>query len=325
VLFEYISIERIRTLSIIAPRNQKTSLISLPNYSVTSYRFTHKISQIQKSTFANDGNRLQLWHVKTIYKQALLLIFLFVAAGTIFGERYLELSLVAYAMIGIVLTYMIRMGEVLDARMTATFGFFALLHWMRPVNEKVTELLQANVDGTYFIGPILLFTLALILFPSIRASIDWWKIDNFDRKTNIQLMLAILLGCGAMYIYVIYNQESLARFIGMLPQGSLLKILFLGIVFSLLNAVVEEYIIRGMVWNGLSKIFSNTLAINLIQASMFGASHYFGLPGGITGVALVFFWSLIMGHFRIKSGGIITVIIAHFALNLFEYFILYSF
>lgn len=237
----------------------------------------------------------------------------------------MEMSTVLYVTIGLVLTYMIRMGEVLNPRLSVTFGFFALLHWMRPVNEKVAEVLQANVHGTYFLIPILIYSGLVMAFPYFRRSIDWWKIDDVNPILIRQTIIAVALGCGLMYLYIVNNQESLARFIGMLPTGSLFKILSLGIAFALLNAVAEEYIIRGMFWNGLAKIISNQNTINWIQAAFFGLSHYFGLPGGIYGVVMVFFWSLIMGHFRIKTGGIILVIVAHFVLNLFQYFVLYGF
>ncbi len=263
--------------------------------------------------------------MKNNYQKAFLLIFLLVGTAMIFTERYVEMSMLTYITVGIVLTYMIRMGEVLDKRMSVTFGFFALLHWMRPANDYIANLLGANVDGTYFIFPILIFTALLIALPSLRKDVDWWKVDLLSNQILVQAGVAIVLGCGVMMLYIHFNQESLARFIDMLPTGGLLKIVLLGVAFALLNAVVEEYIIRGMVWNGLAKTFSKPQLITLIQAALFGLSHYWGLPGGLMGVLMVFIWSLAMGYFRIKTGGLIIVIVAHFALNLFQYFVLYAY
>ena len=254
-----------------------------------------------------------------------MLIFLIVGTAMIFAERYVEMSTILYVTIGLVLTYMIRMGELMNARLSVTFGFFALLHWMRPVNEKVTDLLLADVSGTYFLVPIILFSGLILVSPYVREALDWWQIDQMNRALMVQAMVAVAVGCGLMYFYTLNDQESLNRFIEMLPKGGLFKILALGIAFSLLNAVVEEYIIRGMFWNGLSKIISSPLTVNLAQASLFAISHYFRLPGGLIGVLMVFMWSFVMGHFRIKSGGILLVTLCHFALNLFQYFILYTF
>lgn len=109
----------------------------------------------------------------------------------------------------------------------------------------------------------------------------------------------------------------------MLPEGSFIFIIAMGIAYALLNAVVEEYIFRGMIWNGLEKIMTNKSLVIFTQAAIFGITHYWGLPGGISGVVLIFTWSLYLGYVRQKTGGILGVIGLHFGANLLQYFMLF--
>ena len=98
-----------------------------------------------------------------------------------------------------------------------------------------------------------------------------------------------------------------------------------GVLFALFNSFVEEFMTRGMLCNGIEKIIINKNIIILIQAIIFGISHFYGFPGGFLGITMVFFWSLILGIIRYKTKGLVGVIIAHFFADLSIYFILYAY
>jgi membrane protease YdiL (CAAX protease family) len=69
------------------------------------------------------------------------------------------------------------------------------------------------------------------------------------------------------------------------------------IFLALLNAICEEFACRGF-WRYELELTANCtkLQSNMVQGIIFGLWHYFGIPGGWTGVALTTVYGWIMGY-----------------------------
>lgn len=256
-------------------------------------------------------------------KIGLFLMLLVLSAVESF-DRYMDFSGSTYWIIAAGLLALTFIGWRMKAEIAFTFFFFALLHLCRPLNVWFTELLGANFNGTYYLIPSVLFIALILIVPGVKRTIGWWQKEQISLSLLGQMTVAILLGSGAMYWYLVENPEYLDRFIQMLPEGSLGYLILMGVAFAGLNAAVEELIFRGMLWNGLEKIQFSMDWIIVIQAVIFGLSHFWGLPGGWTGVLMTFVMALFFGYVRVKTGGILGVILVHFGLNLAQYFMLLS-
>lgn len=258
-------------------------------------------------------------------KHCVLLLFTILLAGLGSVERYFELNQLAFWGIGSGLILMGGITYYLKREFNPTIIFFVILHFSRYLNEWFTQLIGANFNGTYFLIPVVLYTLVIHFFPKVKSTIGWWHKEVINRKLIFHMLLAVGISGIGMFIYLKVNTSSIDRFIGMLPEGSFIFIIAMGIAYALLNAVVEEYIFRGMIWNGLEKIMTNRSLVIFTQAAIFGITHYWGLPGGVSGVVLIFTWSLYLGYVRQKTGGILGVIGLHFGANLLQYFMLFLF
>lgn len=254
-----------------------------------------------------------------------LLLILLIFSGVESFDRYVEYTNDQFWLLSGGLLILALIARRLRKIIFPTLLFFLLLHIFRPVNLWFTDIIGANFNGTYYLLPCLSFIGLILLVPSIKSTIDWWRKESFSKTLIIQMILAVVLGSVAMFIYLKANPNSLDRFVGMLPDGSILMIVLMGVLYAGLNASVEELIFRGMVWNGLEKIMPGSWLIGFSQAAIFGLSHYWGLPGGWSGVLMTFVLSLFLGYVRIKSGGILGCILVHFGLNLSQYFMLYWF
>ena len=256
----------------------------------------------------------------------LLLLFLLIASFIEAGQRYLSIfqehfwSILAGLLLICLLTFKLKKP------LFWTMAFFTIIHFTLFVNKALVGYLGIDFNGTYFLIPTLVFTLMIVFVPQVKQTINWWRIDKLTEPLIWQMIIAWALGSIGMFLYLSsVEPHQLERFLDMLPSGSWLTIAFGGIAFALLNAAVEEYIIRGMIWNGLEMIIHNPYILILTQAIIFGLSHYFGLPGGVSGVLMVFTWSLFLGYVRWKSEGLLTVIALHFGANLAQFFMLYAF
>lgn len=208
----------------------------------------------------------------------------------------------------------------------STILFFTLIHASVPINDKLTEITGIGFPGTYYLFPILVFSLLILISPKIRKTIGWWRKNTFDKTTILVIILLSIVSGASLYLWgkFIALDADLRIFLNKMPDVSLLFVIINGIGFAILNSIAEEFLSRGMLWNGLEKITDNNRIIVITQAVIFGVFHYHGFPGGLTGVILVIFWSVALGIIRIRTKGLAGVVIGHFSADLSIYFILYS-
>ena len=87
-------------------------------------------------------------------------------------------------------------------------------------------------------------------------------------------------------------------------------------VLSLVNAIVEETVFRGIIQTELSTIFNIYIAI-FLQAFLFAAFHYAGgFPNGVAGFAMTFVYACALGVMRFKVKGLLAPIITHWMADL---------
>jgi membrane protease YdiL (CAAX protease family) len=84
------------------------------------------------------------------------------------------------------------------------------------------------------------------------------------------------------------------------------------ILFSMLNAAIEEAAFRGILLAALDATLGPGVRAVILQAFPFGAIHlYVGFPRGAVGVALAFAYGIALGALRRTSGGLLAPWIAH--------------
>ncbi|WP_420075022.1 type II CAAX prenyl endopeptidase Rce1 family protein [Yersinia sp. 2542 StPb PI] len=70
----------------------------------------------------------------------------------------------------------------------------------------------------------------------------------------------------------------------MIPHLSLWIIISAGVAFYCINAAVEKWVFRGILFKELSSERVSTEWVILLQAISFGCLHWQGIPGGKAGV-----------------------------------------
>ncbi len=104
---------------------------------------------------------------------------------------------------------------------------------------------------------------------------------------------------------VIYLQHS------NLAYEHLALVLPLSLLFALINSFVEESITRLGVVVSLKELLPDHL-IALISGGLFGMVHYWGTPGGVSGVFLAFFLGWLLAKSILETKGIFGAWLIHF-------------
>lgn len=259
-----------------------------------------------------------------ILKQIFSFIVFLIGISPVFVLSIFGFDLKTFLILSIILAGLTIYCFILNKELFPSILFFTIVHVLRPVNFKFTKIIGLNFPGTFFLIPIIIFTILILVFPQIRKNINWWTKDTIDKKTIIIIIGLSLISGIFLYIWAKWIAYDLSKYTKNLPNVSWIWIIIYGVVFALFNSIAEEYLSRGMLCNGLEKILRNKIAIIIIQAVIFGVFHYHGFPGGMIGMIMVFVWSVVLGVIRYRTNGLIGVLIGHFFADFTIYFILYA-
>lgn len=126
------------------------------------------------------------------------------------------------------------------------------------------------------------------------------------------IALIAVIAATALIGWVVLLEPDLSRLSGLLPQWPLLGLVAAGAGFSIVNAMLEEIVWRGVLQNWLMSFMSPPAAV-VVQAASFGAAHYNGFPSGFAGMGLAAIWGAMIGALAVRSGGLAAPVVAHIA------------
>jgi hypothetical protein len=148
--------------------------------------------------------------------------------------------------------------------------------------------------------------------PWLRGTTTWARWGSFDATVRFLCVAACLLAAVALLSWYLLLHPNVAdivkAFVPDLPLGLLIVG---GLIFSMVNAAVEEGAYRGVILHALDTSLGPGFAALLLQALAFGAVHIGGFPRGWLGVGLACIYGLFMGVIRRRAGGMFAPWIAH--------------
>ncbi|MBK5305034.1 MULTISPECIES: CPBP family intramembrane glutamic endopeptidase [Gammaproteobacteria] len=150
-----------------------------------------------------------------------------------------------------------------------------------------------------------------------KAGFKWWPGKEEWRASTWSYSI-LGAGCATLGLFVWYSIVSpdFSRFTAMIPHLSWWIIIPAGVAFYCINAAVEEWIFRGILFKELSFSGVSIGWIILFQAVSFGCLHWQGIPGGKAGVLLSGLYGVVQGWVRWRSGGLLAPWMSHVVADL---------
>jgi membrane protease YdiL (CAAX protease family) len=144
-----------------------------------------------------------------------------------------------------------------------------------------------------------------------EAHFLWFRKGELDRITWLWVIATVICSTAALLGWAMWTG---------IPSLSMPP------VFSLVNALVEELVFRGIIQESLQKSLHKPWLVIGFQASAFAALHFAaGFPNGFVGYAMTFTYASMLGYLRLRSGGILAPSIAHVGADLcIGYFLMYG-
>jgi len=162
----------------------------------------------------------------------------------------------------------------------------------------------------HFAVPLLGYAGVVLLVPPLRHSVAWLHVGRFDGRVLAVSGSIILVASAALLLFQTLFNPDLAHLREQFPATSGGKLLLFGVLFSVLNALLEELVFRGVLQDALESQFHAHTAL-LFQAVIFGIAHYQGYPMGVLGVVLAAIYGLMLGWLRNWAGGLSAPVLVH--------------
>lgn len=152
-----------------------------------------------------------------------------------------------------------------------------------------------------------------ILIESLRAGGSIISLGfYFDKKTFYELILLVLITCGAFLIFFLVNYIVGGKVISFerIDFDYFTKITLLIFIY----AASEELIFRGIVFQALIEKF-NPMAVSIFISLIFAIAHYFNPNFSIIAFMNIFLGGLLLSILYLRTYSLIYPIIFHFLWN----------
>jgi len=164
----------------------------------------------------------------------------------------------------------------------------------------------------YLLAPLLAYGLIVCCLGPLRRTVSWLRMGRHDGPVILVTLAVIVLSSSVLLVYsVLFPVESpelVAPILGWLPS----ELLLAGVLFAVLNGLLEEIIFRGILLDALRAEVGLPVAL-LVQSVGFGVGHAHGYPPGAIGIILASIYGMVLGLLRLYARGMVAPIVAHIA------------
>ena len=160
--------------------------------------------------------------------------------------------------------------------------------------------------------PLAAYLSLVAMVPRLRATAPRIRAGCANALALRLTVALIIISSSTLVAFDRYMRPDVSEYRAYLPVSALGGVLTAGILFALLNPMLEEVIFRGILFDAVRSQVG-PIATVFITAALFGVAHIHGYPPGATGATLAFLYGIATGGLRWLTGGIALPILAHVA------------
>jgi membrane protease YdiL (CAAX protease family) len=162
----------------------------------------------------------------------------------------------------------------------------------------------------YLLFPLLLYAGITIVLPRLRRTAPRLRVG---RLGGAPLACAVILSSIVAGFLVGYHKivdPNVRDLADRLPVAMFGSVICAGVCFSVVNALLEELMFRGILWEVVAGEWNAPLALG-VTAVLFGVGHYHGYPPGLVGAILAGIYGVALGLLRWTTGGLGLAVACH--------------
>ena len=162
----------------------------------------------------------------------------------------------------------------------------------------------------YFVIPLLVYSGIVLFVGPLRRSLPEL---SFGFLGGMPLVCAIVLAVTSAGILVAFQalfHPDAKDLAAKVPVDWFRNLLLAGVCFSVVNAVLEELIFRGVLWEVVAVEWNNATALG-VTSMLFGVGHLDGYPPGPIGAVMAGVYGACLGMLRWWTGGLALATACH--------------
>jgi uncharacterized protein len=146
----------------------------------------------------------------------------------------------------------------------------------------------------------------------LHGTLEWLRAGSITRDVMVLTIASAFLAAISLIAWFLIMRPNITDLIeAFVPKWNVVLLVLGGLVFSMVNAAVEEGAYRGVIMAALDKSIGSGVASMLLQAVAFGTLHINGFPRGWIGVGLASVFGVLMALIRRRSQGMLAPWAAH--------------
>jgi membrane protease YdiL (CAAX protease family) len=162
----------------------------------------------------------------------------------------------------------------------------------------------------YLLLPLLLYGAIVWAVPTLRRTAPQFFLG---RMGGTPLACAVALSAATTTFLVGFHVLARPEVTGLaanLPVAAFGNLVLAGVFFSCINALLEELVFRGVLWEVIAKEWNTAVAL-AVTAVLFGLGHLHGYPPGLLGTVLASLYGVALGTLRWWVGGLGLAVACH--------------
>jgi membrane protease YdiL (CAAX protease family) len=162
----------------------------------------------------------------------------------------------------------------------------------------------------YLLLPFIAYAVVVSAFAPLRQSSPRLHAGRIDVAGVVATLALSLAAVATLLAYQFLISPDVTALAAILPHALFGNLILAWILFSVLNALLEEIIFRGILYEALAAEWGTSVAI-VGSAVLFGLGHLRGYPPGLMGAALAGIYGLALALLRWWTGGLVLAIGSH--------------
>jgi uncharacterized protein len=162
----------------------------------------------------------------------------------------------------------------------------------------------------YLLLPLLAYAVIVLAWPRLRRTAPRLAVGRWQGRP---LAAAVALSLATLIVLIAFQalrRPDVADLAAGMPVAAFGNLLLAGVCFSAANAILEELIFRGVLWEVAAAEWNVGVALGATSV-LFGLGHLHGYPPGPLGAVLAGLFGLALGLLRWWTGGLGLAIAVH--------------
>lgn len=149
------------------------------------------------------------------------------------------------------------------------------------------------------------------LLPFTAGAFSWMKEGDLGRREMVLIGAIVPISCIALVLWYCLANPDVSDLAARIARMNPVVLVPAGLLFAVGNAVCEEFVWRGMIFDAVERVFPSISVVILVQGISFGMAHLHGFPRGASGIFLASIYGCMLGYIRHHAHGLLAPVIAH--------------